>query len=96
MKGELPTMSKLNKVFMSKSDVGCCYSLSGNIRVYCRIRPFLPGQISKHTTVDFVGENGDLIIHNPLKPQAKDGNKVFSFNKIFGPAVTQGDTNLLF
>ncbi|CAI8610589.1 unnamed protein product [Vicia faba] len=41
--------------------------LKGNIRVYCQIRPFLSGQSQKHTTVEFIGENGELIISNPLK-----------------------------
>ncbi|CAI8588895.1 unnamed protein product [Vicia faba] len=41
--------------------------LKGNIMVYCRIRPFLSGQSQKHTTVEFIGENRELIISNPLK-----------------------------
>ncbi|KAJ6712478.1 KINESIN-4-LIKE ISOFORM X1, partial [Salix purpurea] len=39
--------------------------LKGNIRVYCRIRPFLPGQSKKRTAVEYIGENGELIISNP-------------------------------
>ncbi|KHG03288.1 Kinesin-4 -like protein [Gossypium arboreum] len=34
--------------------------LKGNIRVYCRIRPFLPGQSKKQTTIEYIGENGEL------------------------------------
>ncbi|XP_042496777.1 kinesin-like protein KIN-14K [Macadamia integrifolia] len=63
--------------------------LKGNIRVYCRIRPFLPGQKGKQTTIDFIGENGELIIVNPLK-QGKDSRRLFKFNKVFGPTATQG------
>lgn len=62
--------------------------LKGNIRVYCRIRPFLPGQIQKQTTVEYIGENGDLVVANPSKHR-KDSRKLFKFNKVFGPAATQ-------
>ncbi|KAH7431572.1 hypothetical protein KP509_08G055800 [Ceratopteris richardii] len=62
--------------------------LKGNIRVYCRVRPFLPGQGSRQSTVDFVGENGDILIANPSK-QGKEALKMFSFNKSFGPSATQ-------
>ena len=61
----------------------------GNIRVYCRIRPFLPGQNKRSTTIDFVGENGELLIANPSK-QGKDGHRMFKFNKVYSPAATQG------
>ncbi|KAI4326954.1 hypothetical protein L6164_019464 [Bauhinia variegata] len=62
--------------------------LKGNIRVYCRIRPFLPGQNQNHTTIEFVGENGEIIVSNPLK-QGKENRKLFKFNKVFGPAASQ-------
>ncbi|CAL0313366.1 unnamed protein product [Lupinus luteus] len=62
--------------------------LKGNIRVYCRIRPFLPGQSQKHSTVEFVGDDGDLIVSNPLKP-GKESRKHFKFNKVFGQATSQ-------
>ncbi|KAJ6705558.1 KINESIN-4-LIKE ISOFORM X1 [Salix purpurea] len=62
--------------------------LKGNIRVYCRIRPFLPGQSKKRTTVEYIGENGELVISNPSKP-GKDSHRLFKFNKVFGPAATQ-------
>ncbi|KAL6549979.1 hypothetical protein OROMI_020467 [Orobanche minor] len=62
--------------------------LKGNIRVYCRIRPFLPGQSAKQTTVQYIGENGELVVINPSKP-GKDSHRLFKFNKVFGPAVTQ-------
>nr|AMS24248.1 kinesin 14-IIb protein [Marsilea vestita] len=67
--------------------------LKGNIRVYCRVRPFLPGQTNTQTTVDFVGEKGSIIIANPNK-QGKDQRKSFNFNKVFGPNVAQEDVFL--
>ncbi|XP_027921755.1 kinesin-like protein KIN-14J [Vigna unguiculata] len=62
--------------------------LKGNIRVYCRIRPFLPGQNQSHTTIEFVGEDGELVVSNPLK-QGKENRKLFKFNKVFGQATSQ-------
>nr|XP_015880560.2 kinesin-like protein KIN-14F [Ziziphus jujuba var. spinosa] len=62
--------------------------LKGTIRVYCRVRPFLPGQSNGQSTVDYIGENGNIMIVNPMK-QGKDGRRVFSFNKVFGTNVTQ-------
>ncbi|MQL95485.1 hypothetical protein Taro_028155, partial [Colocasia esculenta] len=67
--------------------------LKGNIRVYCRIRPFLPGQIKKTSTVDYIGENGELLVTNPGK-QGKDGHRMFKFNKVFGPAASQEEVFL--
>lgn len=61
----------------------------GNIRVYCRIRPFLPGQNSRQTTIEYIGENGELVVANPFK-QGKDTHRLFKFNKVFGQAATQG------
>ncbi|XP_011022683.1 PREDICTED: kinesin-4-like isoform X1 [Populus euphratica] len=67
--------------------------LKGNIRVYCRIRPFLLGQSKKRTTVEYIGENGELVISNPSK-QGKDSNRLFKFNKVFGQAATQEEVFL--
>ncbi|KAL4361235.1 hypothetical protein GQ457_04G039030 [Hibiscus cannabinus] len=64
--------------------------LKGNIRVFCRIRPFLPGQSGNKTIVDSIGDNGQLVISNPSKP-GKEGNKTFKFNKVFGPTATQAE-----
>nr|AMS24249.1 kinesin 14-IIc protein [Marsilea vestita] len=61
--------------------------LKGNIRVYCRVRPFLGGQETKQSVVEFIGENGDLLLANPK--QVKDGHKMFTFNKTFGPSASQ-------
>ncbi|KAB5534963.1 hypothetical protein DKX38_018049 [Salix brachista] len=62
--------------------------LKGTIRVYCRVRPFLRGQSNGQSTVDYIGENGNIMIANPLK-NGKEARKVFSFNKVFGTNVTQ-------
>ncbi|XP_020593930.1 LOW QUALITY PROTEIN: kinesin-like protein KIN-14C [Phalaenopsis equestris] len=64
--------------------------LKGNIRVCCRIRPLLPRENTKFTIIDYIGENGELTIVNPSK-HGKDGQKMFKFNKVFGPAATQGE-----
>lgn len=67
--------------------------LKGNIRVYCRIRPFLPGQSAKQTTIEYIGDNGELVVMNPSK-QGKDSHRLFKFNKVFGPAATQEEVFL--
>uniref|UniRef100_A0A452ZKT7 Kinesin motor domain-containing protein n=1 Tax=Aegilops tauschii subsp. strangulata TaxID=200361 RepID=A0A452ZKT7_AEGTS len=64
--------------------------LRGNIRVYCRVRPFLPGQDKQSTTIDYIGESGELLISNPLK-QGKDGQRMFKFNKVFSSFASQAD-----
>ncbi|KAM0845450.1 hypothetical protein ACQ4PT_056355 [Festuca glaucescens] len=61
--------------------------LKGNIRVYCRVRPFLPGQENSSTSVAGMEEQTITII-TPTK-YGKDGSKSFTFNKVFGPAATQ-------
>ncbi|KAK9075857.1 hypothetical protein SSX86_004186 [Deinandra increscens subsp. villosa] len=60
--------------------------LKGNIRVYCRIRP--PFRSDTKNVIDFIGEDGSLVVLDPLKPN-KDGKKLFQFNRIFGPTATQ-------
>ncbi|KAF7136213.1 hypothetical protein RHSIM_Rhsim08G0134600 [Rhododendron simsii] len=64
--------------------------LKGNIRVYCRIRPFLPGQKEKQSIIDSLNEFGDLTIANPSK-QGKDGQRSFKFNKVYGPEAAQAE-----
>ncbi|KAK0600915.1 hypothetical protein LWI29_019570 [Acer saccharum] len=61
--------------------------LKGNIRVYCRVRPFLNGQPNLVTTVDSI-EEGNIVITIPSK-YGKESRRLFSFNKVFGPAATQ-------
>nr|XP_027193131.1 kinesin-like protein KIN-14K isoform X2 [Cicer arietinum] len=63
--------------------------LKGNIRVFCRIRPFLVGKKEKQSIVEDIGEN-DLVVANPSR-EGKDAIRSFKFNKIFGPAATQVD-----
>nr|CAZ40331.1 putative kinesin-like protein [Raphanus sativus] len=67
--------------------------LKGNIRVYCRIRLFLPGQNSGQTSIEYIGENGELVVANPFK-QGKDTHRLFKFNKVFGQAATQEEVFL--
>ncbi|XAR68496.1 Minus-end-directed kinesin ATPase [Bertholletia excelsa] len=62
--------------------------LKGNIRVYCRIRPVLCDEAK--SVIDYIGEDGSLVVMDPLKPQ-RDGRKVFQFNHVFGPTATQDD-----
>ncbi|KAJ9555284.1 hypothetical protein OSB04_009898 [Centaurea solstitialis] len=67
--------------------------LKGNIRVYCRIRPFLKGQSQKQTAIEYIGENGELVVTNPSK-QIKESHRLFKFNKVFSPAATQEEVFL--
>ncbi|KAK6129444.1 hypothetical protein DH2020_036820 [Rehmannia glutinosa] len=60
--------------------------LKGSIRVYCRVRPFLPGQYNHLSTVDHI-EEGTISISTPAKNGK--GRKSFNFNKVFGPSATQ-------
>ncbi|KAK4371476.1 hypothetical protein RND71_010951 [Anisodus tanguticus] len=62
--------------------------LKGNIRVYCRIRPGFNAEAK--TAIDFIGEDGSLVVIDPLKSW-KDGKKIFQFNRVFGPSATQED-----
>ncbi|KAF5934145.1 hypothetical protein HYC85_030316 [Camellia sinensis] len=64
--------------------------LKGNIRVYCRIRPFLPGQTGKQSIVEYIGDNGELGVANPSK-QGKDAQKLFKFNKVYGSMAAQAE-----
>ncbi|KAG1326219.1 Kinesin-like protein KIN-14P [Cocos nucifera] len=61
--------------------------LKGNIRVYCRVRPFLPGQFISMSTVSHI-DDGNITVITPAK-YCKEGHKSFTFNKIFGPTATQ-------
>lgn len=55
--------------------------------MYCRVRPFLPGQFDHLSAVDHI-EEGSICI-NTLAKNGK-GRKSFNFNKVFGPSATQG------
>lgn len=58
---------------------------TGNIRVYCRIKP---EEKEKESFIQQIGET-DLVAANPSK-QGKEAIKTFKFNKVFGPTSTQG------
>ncbi|XP_042515804.1 kinesin-like protein KIN-14I isoform X2 [Macadamia integrifolia] len=61
--------------------------LKGSIRVYCRVRPFLPGQPNRLSNVDHI-EEGNITILTPSK-YGKEGRRSFTFNKVFGPTASQ-------
>ncbi|KAL5203691.1 hypothetical protein ABZP36_008562 [Zizania latifolia] len=61
--------------------------LRGNIRVYCRVRPFLPGKVSSSSSVAGI-EDRTITIMTPSK-NGKDAWKSFTFNRVFGPLATQ-------
>ncbi|KAL0412962.1 UNVERIFIED_CONTAM: Kinesin-like protein KIN-14F [Sesamum radiatum] len=60
--------------------------LKGNIRVYCRIRPFLPGQANRLNPVEDVDER---TIEISTTSKNGKGKKSFTFNKVFGPSAKQ-------
>ncbi|KAJ7977614.1 Kinesin-like protein [Quillaja saponaria] len=62
--------------------------LKGSIRVYCRVRPFLSGQMNYLSSVQHI-EDGIITISTPSKNGK--GHKSFSFNKVFGPSATQAE-----
>jgi hypothetical protein len=65
----------------------------GSIRVYCRVRPFLPGQLSSNTVGSI--DEGNITILTPSK-HGKEARRTFCFNKVFGPFSTQGRNILCF
>ncbi|XP_004296130.1 PREDICTED: kinesin-4-like [Fragaria vesca subsp. vesca] len=88
IKGLEVTSSSYNKVLEENRFLyNQVQDLKGTIRVYCRVRPFL-GQSNGQSSVDYIGENGTIMIVNPLK-QGKDSRRVFTFNKVFRTNVTQ-------
>uniref|UniRef100_A0A1D1YMM2 Kinesin-4 n=1 Tax=Anthurium amnicola TaxID=1678845 RepID=A0A1D1YMM2_9ARAE len=66
--------------------------LKGSIRVYCRVRPFVPGQQSSVGTIGHV-DDGNIAIINPSN-YGKEGCRSFTFNKVFGPSATQDEVYL--
>ena len=60
----------------------------GNIRVYCRVRPFHPGKVSSSSSVAGL-EDRTITVMVPSK-YGKDSRKSFTFNRVFGPLATQG------
>ncbi|KAK6911624.1 Calponin homology domain, partial [Dillenia turbinata] len=63
--------------------------LKGNIRVYCRVRPFLGDKPNSFGSVDHIDEGNITIITR--SKYGKEGRKLFSFNKAFGPSATQAE-----
>ncbi|KAG0482343.1 hypothetical protein HPP92_010427 [Vanilla planifolia] len=61
--------------------------LKGNIRVYCRVRPFLHGQASNMSTISRIDDQ-NITIASASK-NGKDARRNFTFNKVFGPTATQ-------
>ncbi|XP_074325550.1 kinesin-like protein KIN-14F [Apium graveolens] len=61
--------------------------LKGSIRVYCRVRPFLPGQPNRLSTLGSI-DNGNITLIIPSK-NGKEGRKSFTYNQVFGPSATQ-------
>jgi hypothetical protein len=43
--------------------------------------------------VEYIGENGELVLSNPTK-KGKEAGKNFTFNKVFGPTATQGANDI--
>ncbi|KAJ0978537.1 hypothetical protein J5N97_014011 [Dioscorea zingiberensis] len=62
--------------------------LKGNIRVYCRVRPFLPGQLCNSSVCSI--DDGNISIVTPSK-YGKEAHRTFNFNKVFGPSATQAE-----
>ncbi|XP_010518454.1 PREDICTED: kinesin-like protein KIN-14G [Camelina sativa] len=60
--------------------------LKGSIRVYCRVRPFLPGQSSISSTIGNMEDDTIAIITASRHGKSL---KSFTFNKVFGPSATQ-------
>jgi hypothetical protein len=55
------------------------------------VRPFLTYELGRPTTVDYIGENGEIVLVNPSKPGGgKETRRTFTFNKVFGTTASQG------
>ncbi|KAG4171727.1 hypothetical protein ERO13_A12G228300v2 [Gossypium hirsutum] len=67
-------------------------TLAENRILYNEIQD-LKGQSKKQTTIEYIGENGELVVSNPLK-QRKDAHRLFRFNKVFSPATNQEEVYL--
>lgn len=69
--------------------------LRGNIRVFVRCRPFLPGDGDEFATDD--GNAGSVSVHKDgstlsiVGPNAKGKNTSFTFDKVFGHDTVQDD-----
>lgn len=93
LKGEnangLDTYILTERLFiLSGVNVVWCIHFIGNIRVYCRIRPFMPGKPNHLSTVEDLDERTITILTS--SKYGKEGRKSFTFNKVFGPSASQG------
>ncbi|KAL3632745.1 hypothetical protein CASFOL_025729 [Castilleja foliolosa] len=61
--------------------------LKGSIRVYCRVRPFMPGETGGSSAVEDIND-GSITIITPAKV-GKGKRQPFTFNRCFGPSSTQ-------
>ncbi|PNT70241.1 kinesin-like protein KIN-14A [Brachypodium distachyon] len=59
----------------------------GNIRVFCRIRPLINSE--SISSIEYIGNDGSIMVCDPFKPQTTQ--RVFQFNKTFGPTTTQDE-----
>ncbi|KAJ4706793.1 Pentatricopeptide repeat-containing protein [Melia azedarach] len=64
--------------------------LKGNIQVYCRIRPAFIAETKN--VIEYIGEDGSLVISDPRKLQRKN----FQFDHLFGPAAIEGSVDQIF
>lgn len=48
------------------------FPVSRNIWVYYKVKLILAKEANNQTKLDYIGENGELMLFNPTKPSAKD------------------------
>ncbi|XP_039684046.1 kinesin-like protein KIN-14I isoform X2 [Medicago truncatula] len=65
--------------------------LKGSIRVYCRVRPFFPGQRNQFSAVENI-EDETITVSIPSRNGK--GQRSFNFNKVFGSSATQAEVFL--
>lgn len=58
------------------------------------MRPFLTKESTRQTTIDYVGENGELILLNPIKLAGKESRRSFVFNRCFNVNASQEEVFL--
>ncbi|ONK63285.1 uncharacterized protein A4U43_C07F13390 [Asparagus officinalis] len=79
--------SNYNRVLMENRKLyNQVQDLKGSIRVYCRVRPFLPGQLSSNTVSCI--EDGSITIINPSK-YGKEGHSCLTVH-VEGKDLTSG------
>ena len=65
--------------------------LKGNVRVFCRVRPFLPNeQVDEEESVKTIEESSEITITQPSTSTMQVSKQhPFSFDKVFGPTCNQ-------